>query len=88
VNLCLRVWLEWCAKKDTRVYTGSDGTSLHPVQAARVLALACSRGYKRSREGKGSQVSSGEVSVRVRESSLLGGDLPFPFIGQGEEVDT
>jgi hypothetical protein len=42
VNLCLHVWLEWCARK-------TQG----------VLALVCSRVYKRSREGTGSQVSGG-----------------------------
>jgi hypothetical protein len=67
VNFCLHVWLGWCGKKDTRVYIGSNGTSLRLVQAAHVLALACSRGYKRSREGMGSQVCGGEVSVRVRD---------------------
>jgi hypothetical protein len=51
-------------KEDTEVYTGSGGMSLRPVRAARVLALVCSRGYKRAREGMGSQVSGGEVLCR------------------------
>jgi hypothetical protein len=29
------------------VYTGSGGMSLHPVRATRVLALVCSKDYKR-----------------------------------------
>jgi hypothetical protein len=49
-------------KKDTMVYTGSGGMSLHQVRAAHVLALVCIRGYKLSREGMRSQVSGGEVS--------------------------
>jgi hypothetical protein len=48
-------------KKDTMVYTSSGEMSLRPVQAARVLALVCSRGHKRLREGMDSQISSGKV---------------------------
>jgi hypothetical protein len=51
-------------KEDMEVYTGSGRLSLRPVQATRVLALVCSRGYKRAREGTGSQISSGEVLCR------------------------
>jgi hypothetical protein len=49
-------------KEDTEGYTGSGGMSLRPVRTARILALVRSRGYKRVREGEGSQVSGGEVS--------------------------
>jgi hypothetical protein len=68
-------------KKYTRVYTGSDKMSLRPVQAARVLALVCNRGYKRSREGTGSQVSGGEVSCESLSVSAFApyGGPPFPF---------
>jgi hypothetical protein len=79
VNLCFHVWFRWCAKKDTRVHIGSGGMSLHPVQATCVLALACSRGDKWRREGKGSQVFGGEVSVRVRECLCLLRGPPLPF---------
>jgi hypothetical protein len=48
-------------KEDTKVYTGSGGMSLRLVRAACILALVCSRGYKRAREGMGSQVFGGEV---------------------------
>jgi hypothetical protein len=48
-------------KEDIEIYTSLGKMSLRPVRAARVLALVCSRGYKRVREGMGSQVSSGEV---------------------------
>jgi hypothetical protein len=39
-------------KEDTEVYIGSNRMSLRVVRAARVLALVCSRGYKRTREGR------------------------------------
>jgi hypothetical protein len=52
-------------KRDTRVYTGSGRRYLRPVRAARVLALVCSRDYKRSREGTDFQISGGEVCVCV-----------------------
>ena len=39
--------------KDTRVYTGSGGTSLRPVHCCSCYRhLVCSRGYKQVREGE------------------------------------
>ena len=39
--------------EDTRVYTGSDGTSLRPVCCCSCYRhLGYSRGYKQAREGK------------------------------------
>ena len=39
--------------EDTRVYTGSDGTSLRPVRCCSCYRhLVCNRGYKQAREGK------------------------------------
>ena len=39
--------------KDTRVYTGSGGMSLHPVHCYSCYRhLVCNRGYKQAREGK------------------------------------
>jgi hypothetical protein len=70
-------------KEDTEVYTGSGGMSLRLVRAARVLALICSRGYKRTSEGTGSQVSGGEVlcgCVSVVQKTVLPyGSSPLPF---------
>jgi hypothetical protein len=48
-------------KEDTRVYTSSGRMSLRLVRATHVLALVCSKGYKRSREGTGSQVYGRKV---------------------------
>ena len=40
--------------EDTRVYTGSGGTSLHPVRCCSCYRhLVYSRGYKQAREGEG-----------------------------------
>ena len=41
--------------EDTRVYTGSDGTSLRPVHYSCYRYLVCSRGYKQARERKDSK---------------------------------
>ena len=39
--------------EDTKVYTGSDGTSLRPVRCCSCYRhLVCSRGYKQAREGE------------------------------------
>jgi hypothetical protein len=44
--------LGWLCKEDTRMYTGSGGTSLRPVASCSCyLHQVRSRGYKRSREG-------------------------------------
>ena len=47
-RLAQMVWSE-----DIRVYTGSGGTSLHPVRYCSCYRqLVCSRGYKQAREGE------------------------------------
>jgi hypothetical protein len=89
VNLC-------CASgpdgvQDTEVYIGSGEMSLRPVRAGRVLALVCCRGYKRTREGMGSQVSSGEVlcgSVSVAYLVPTTGSSPSLLYAKGQGSDT
>jgi hypothetical protein len=80
-------------KEDTELYIGSGGICLRPIRTARVPALICSRGYKRTREGTGSQVSGGEVlcgcvSILNFSSSLLRGSSPFLLYAKGQGLDT
>ena len=53
VNLYLRVWLGWCARRTQGFYTGLGGTSLRPVCCCSCYRdLICSRGYKQARVGE------------------------------------
>jgi len=50
IFVCL-VWM--VCSEDTRVYTGSGGTLLHPIRCYSCYRhLVCSRGYKQARKGE------------------------------------
>jgi hypothetical protein len=83
--------------EDTRNYIGSYGTSRHPVRCCSCYWLSvCSRGYKRTREGRDPKslvsmsngvrlLSSGSRALERLQSLLpLMGRPAFPFIGQGK----